>query len=71
MCFNMSTTTEPKKEKEDKVFDRALGLYMLRGKSEGGQSESSGKRGAGSPESDGTYEISSSESKDYVSDGFY
>ena len=66
----MSTKIEPKKEKEDKVFDSSLGLYMLRGKSEGSQSESSGKRGAGSPETDGAYEMSSSESKDYVSDGF-
>ena len=64
------STTEPKKEKEDKVFDRALGLYMLRGKSEGSQSESSCALGAGSPETDGAYEISSSENKDCISDGF-
>ncbi|MCL4387832.1 hypothetical protein M1567_01615 [Candidatus Marsarchaeota archaeon] len=66
----MSITTEPKKEEEKKVFDRALGLYMLRGKSEDKHQESSEKCGAGSPEVDGAYEISYSENRDYPSDGF-
>jgi hypothetical protein len=66
----MSITTEPKKEEEKKVFDRALGLYMLRGKSDEKQTESSEKRGAGSPEVDGAYGISCSENKDYSFDEF-
>ena len=66
----MSTRTEPKKEEEKKFFDRALGLYILRGKSEDSKPESSSKSGAGSPEMDGAYEISGSENKDYPSDGF-